>query len=72
MSLGQSCAFAHSCLGQVPSDAPESPMGKKKKDSKKEQKKLSISIPGGKAGSRKSLGSVNSPKEPKPEEFKPE
>lgn len=67
MSLGQGCAFAHSSLGPT-----QSPMGKKKKDAKKERKKSSVSIPGGKAGSRKSLTAVNSPKEPKPEELKPE
>ncbi|CAN8198676.1 unnamed protein product [Coccothraustes coccothraustes] len=49
-----------------------SPVGKKKKDSKKEQNKLSISISRGRTGSRKSLASVHSPEEPKPEELKPD
>ncbi|XP_041275777.1 cilia- and flagella-associated protein 74 [Onychostruthus taczanowskii] len=57
---------------QISSDPPQSPTGKKKKDSKKEQKKLSISISRGKTGSRKSLASLHSPKEPKPEELKPD
>ncbi|XP_064253226.1 cilia- and flagella-associated protein 74 isoform X2 [Passer domesticus] len=57
---------------QISSDPPQSPTGKKKKDSKKEQRKLSISIPRGKTGSRKSLASVHSLKEPKPEELKPD
>ncbi|XP_041887953.1 cilia- and flagella-associated protein 74 isoform X1 [Corvus kubaryi] len=56
----------------VPEAGVQSPLGKKKKDAKKEQKKSSVSIPGGKAGSRKSLTAVNSPKEPKPEELKPD
>ncbi|KAF2988379.1 hypothetical protein EK904_001351 [Melospiza melodia maxima] len=61
--------------GQIPIDPPQSPVGKKKKDSKKEQKernKSSISISRGRAGSRKSLASVHSPEEPKPEELKPD
>ncbi|XP_039583762.1 cilia- and flagella-associated protein 74 [Passer montanus] len=57
---------------QISSDPPQSPTGKKKKDSKKEQRKLSISISRGKTGSRKSLASVHSLKEPKPEELKPD
>ncbi|XP_039419938.1 cilia- and flagella-associated protein 74 isoform X5 [Corvus cornix cornix] len=56
----------------VPEAGVQSPLGKKKKDAKKEQNKSSVSIPGGKAGSRKSLTAVNSPKEPKPEELKPD
>ncbi|OWK55773.1 Cilia- and flagella-associated protein 74 [Lonchura striata] len=58
--------------GQISSDPPQSPMGKTRKDSKKEQKKLSISILRGRTGSRKSLASVNSSQEPKPEELKPD
>ncbi|XP_068027514.1 cilia- and flagella-associated protein 74 isoform X1 [Anomalospiza imberbis] len=57
---------------QISSGPPQSPRGKKKKDPKKEQKKLSVSILRGKTGSRKSLASVNSPKEPKPEDIKPD
>nr|XP_041576284.1 cilia- and flagella-associated protein 74 isoform X1 [Taeniopygia guttata] len=57
---------------QISSDPPQSPMGKTRKDSKKEQKKLSISILRGRTGSRKSLASVNSSQEPKAEELKPD
>ncbi|XP_059722649.1 cilia- and flagella-associated protein 74 [Haemorhous mexicanus] len=56
----------------VPEAAAQSPVGKKKKDSKKEQNRLSISISRGRTGSRKSLASVHSPEEPKPEELKPD
>lgn len=73
---GLGCVFDQisSVLGQISSDPPQSPMGKKKRDSKKEarkeRKKLSVSR--GKAGSRISLAAVNTPNEPKPEELKPE
>ncbi|XP_015504060.1 cilia- and flagella-associated protein 74 isoform X2 [Parus major] len=56
---------------QISRSPRQSPMGKKRKDSKKERKKSSVSIPRGKAGSRKCLAAVNSPKEPEPEELKP-
>ncbi|XP_032935698.1 cilia- and flagella-associated protein 74 [Catharus ustulatus] len=65
--------------GEQISSAPLlSPMGKNKKDSKvrnsskRERKKSSASITRGRAGSRKSLDSVKSSKEPKPEELKPD
>ncbi|KAM7030619.1 cilia- and flagella-associated protein 74 isoform 1-T1 [Acridotheres tristis] len=57
---------------QISSGPPQSPMGKKRKDSKKERRKSSVSTLRGRAGSRKSLDSVNSLKEPKPEELKPD
>ncbi|XP_038016031.1 cilia- and flagella-associated protein 74 [Motacilla alba alba] len=57
---------------QISSDPPQSPVGKKKKDSKKERNKLSVSISRGRTGSRKSLASVHSPEEPKAKELKPE
>ncbi|KAF4793523.1 hypothetical protein TURU_110616 [Turdus rufiventris] len=63
---------------QISSGPLQSPMGKKRKDSKvrndskRERKKLSVSITRGRAGSRKSLDSVKSFKEPKPEELKPD
>ncbi|XP_023796221.1 cilia- and flagella-associated protein 74 isoform X2 [Cyanistes caeruleus] len=56
---------------QISRSPPQSPIGKKRKDSKKERKKSSVFIPRGKAGSRKCLAAVNSPKEPEPEELKP-
>ncbi|KAM3659660.1 cilia- and flagella-associated protein 74 [Ammospiza maritima maritima] len=70
-----STAAVPEAAAQIPIDPPRSPVGKKKKDSKKEQKernKSSISISRGRAGSRKSLASVRSPEEPKPEELKPD
>ncbi|KAM4885882.1 cilia- and flagella-associated protein 74 [Sylvia borin] len=57
---------------QISSDTPQSPMGKKKKDSRKERKKSSVSISRGRAGSKTSLAAVNIPNEPKPEELKPD
>ncbi|XP_039940700.1 cilia- and flagella-associated protein 74 isoform X5 [Hirundo rustica] len=57
---------------QISSDPPQTPMGKKKKDSKKEPKKSSVSISRGQDGSRMSLAAVNSPNEPKPKELKPD
>ncbi|XP_063273428.1 cilia- and flagella-associated protein 74 isoform X2 [Prinia subflava] len=61
-----------SALGRISSDPPQSAMDKKKRDPKKEQKKLSVSISRERAGSRSSLTAVNSPSEPKPEELKPD
>ncbi|XP_016159013.1 PREDICTED: cilia- and flagella-associated protein 74 isoform X2 [Ficedula albicollis] len=57
---------------QISSGPPQSPVGKKRKDSKRERKKSTVSISRRRAGSRKSLDSVNSSKEPKPEELKPD
>ncbi|XP_066059246.1 cilia- and flagella-associated protein 74 [Chamaea fasciata] len=59
-------------LGQISSDTPQPLMGKKKKDSRKEQKKSSVSISRGRTGSKTSLTAVNIPNEPKPEELKPD
>ncbi|KAL2296459.1 hypothetical protein Nmel_015777, partial [Mimus melanotis] len=56
----------------VPEAGAQSPMSKKRKDSKKERRKSSVSTLRGRAASRKSLDSVNSLKEPKPEELKPD
>ncbi|XP_030918369.1 cilia- and flagella-associated protein 74 [Geospiza fortis] len=67
-----STAAVPEAAAQIPSDPPQSPVGKKKKDSKKEQNKSSVSISRGRTGSRKSLASVHSPEEPKPEELKPD
>ncbi|XP_054148072.1 cilia- and flagella-associated protein 74 [Melozone crissalis] len=70
-----STAAVPEAAAQIPSDPPQSPVGKKKKDSKKEQKernKSSVSISRGRSGSRKSLASVHTPEEPKPEELKPD
>ncbi|XP_066420300.1 cilia- and flagella-associated protein 74 isoform X1 [Molothrus aeneus] len=67
-----STAAVPEAAAQIPSDPPQSPVGKKKKDSKKEQNKSSVSISRGRTGSRKSLASVHGPEEPKPEELKPD